>query len=771
MFRRIARALPAILVVLLGWPAVAAAQEALDGCKSPIIANYTTPLREVIKAEGKPDVTHTLLKGNVEIVCDDTRLYADEIEWYSDSEWMYARGHVLLQQPQIRINADSARMNRRTHLGTFNAVEGSIRMHDQKPQSDQFGQMEPDALFDGKTLEKTGPHTYKLNDGEITTCTQPTPRWQMGLTDAIITPGEHVVMKNMVLRVKDVPVFYFPFMYYPINKEGRSTGFLMPSYGSSSVTGFHLSNAFFWAIDRSQDATFYHDYYKKAGQGFGGNYEYALDKGSRGDTTVSVVNQKTNTVDGFSAQTSYTIRGSANQALPDNFRLMGNVNYFSSVASQQIYQQNLAAFSSRSSQWSGAVSGGVGRYRVTGQVDQSDLYNGSAPAQRSGHLPLVNFTVPDAPIGHSRVYFGVQNEVIYRLDQTNVTDPTTDRNLWRTDILPTFRVPLSTLPYFNVTTTASWRFTSWSQSIDPADPTQSHAIGAPIYRQLFNVKTTIDGPVFSRVFQPKDFGYADKLKHVIDPQFTIDWWSPFNDYSQVVKQDGTDYLVGGTTNLTYGIAQHILAKRHGVDGAPGQSAEIVGINLQQTYSTNSLAVSNNPYYQSSSFNPGATTGVSNFSPVLLNVTATPAERVNGTFFLNYDTHFGGISTLGASGRLTEGTLQMTGGWSKSNVIDGNPNGFEQPVHSLNLSTTIKPPDHHVGGSYQFNWDIVHGNLVQQRLLVFYNSQCCGISFDYQTLGGGSGFKPDRRFGVSISLAGLGSFSNPFGSFGDNSSIR
>ena len=84
------------------------------------------------------------------------------------------------------------------------------------------------------------------------------------------------------------------------------------------------------------------------------------------------------------------------------------------------------------------MSGGVGRYRVTGQVDQSDLANG-APAQRSGHLPLVNFTVPDAPIGHSRVYFGVQNEVIYRLDQTNVTDPTTDRNLWRTDILPTFR--------------------------------------------------------------------------------------------------------------------------------------------------------------------------------------------------------------------------------------------------------------------------------------------------------------------------------------------
>jgi LPS-assembly protein len=226
------------------------------------------PLQEQVV--DKPGVFHRLLKGNVEIICDDTRLYADEVECITDSEWVYARGHVLFQQPQIRINADSARMNRRTHLGTFNAVQGSMRTHDLKPQSDQFGQVEPDVIFQGQTLEKTGPRTYKLSDGEITTCTQPTPRWQMGLTDAIITPGKHVVMKNLVLRVKDVPVLYFPWMYYPINKEGRSTGFLMPSYGSSSVTGFHLSNAFFWAIDRSQDATFYHDYYKKAGQGFGG---------------------------------------------------------------------------------------------------------------------------------------------------------------------------------------------------------------------------------------------------------------------------------------------------------------------------------------------------------------------------------------------------------------------------------------------------------------------------------------------------------------------
>jgi hypothetical protein len=30
---------------------------------------------------------------------------------------------------------------------------------------------------------------------------------------------------------------------------------------------------------------------------------------------------------------------------------------------------------------------------------------------------------------------------------------------------------------------------------------------------------------------------------------------------------------------------------------------------------------------------------------------------------------------------------------------------------------------------------------------------------------------DRRFGISFTLAGIGSFANPFGAFGDNSGRR
>ena len=76
---------------------------------------------------------------------------------------------------------------------------------------------------------------------------------------------------------------YLPVFYYPVQEDDRATGFLIPVYGTSTVRGQSISNAFFWAISRSQDATFMHDWYSKTGQGFGGEYRYELGGGNRGN--------------------------------------------------------------------------------------------------------------------------------------------------------------------------------------------------------------------------------------------------------------------------------------------------------------------------------------------------------------------------------------------------------------------------------------------------------------------------------------------------------
>ena len=68
------------------------------------------------------------------------------------------------------------------------------------------------------------------------------------------------------------------------------------------------------------------------------------------------------------------------------------------------------------------------------------------------------------------------------------------------------------------------------------------------------------GPVFNRIFNTPGGGYADKFKHVIEPS------SRFSGHRnrqvrRIVKLDGVDYVVGGTTQCTYGLTNRLLAPR------------------------------------------------------------------------------------------------------------------------------------------------------------------------------------------------------------------
>jgi len=57
-------------------------------------------------------------------------------------------------------------------------------------------------------------------------------------------------MWNTVFRIKKVPVFWWPYIRYPLDRD-RSTGFLMPQIGYSGNKGFTLNEAFYWVLRSS----------------------------------------------------------------------------------------------------------------------------------------------------------------------------------------------------------------------------------------------------------------------------------------------------------------------------------------------------------------------------------------------------------------------------------------------------------------------------------------------------------------------------------------
>ena len=160
-------------------------------------------------------------------------------------------------------------------------------------------------------------------------------------------------------------------MYYPINKEDRATGFLIPIYGSSTIRGQTLSNAFFWAINRSQDATFYHDWYSKTGPGLrrrvplreGAGIGRQLPAFDHRRARRRPTSSRTAAKPSSPATHNYPFNGNLCRRCRRHMRLTANANYFSSWSSQQRYQQDIFQSTNRTRRYGGNLTGNWGATR------------------------------------------------------------------------------------------------------------------------------------------------------------------------------------------------------------------------------------------------------------------------------------------------------------------------------------------------------------------------------------------------------------------------
>ena len=99
-------------------------------------------------------------------------------------------------------------------------------------------------------------------------------------------------------------------------------------------------------------------------------------------------------------------------------------------------------------------------------------------------------------------------------------------------------------------------------------------------------------------------------------------------------------------------------------------------------------------------------------------------------------------------------------------------GYDNPTlanHYLNASANWHTTNNTMGVTYTFNYDLRNDSFLQQRILTYYNAQCCGVGVEYQVYNfsafSGIAVPQDRRLNVSFTLAGIGTFSNFLGAFG------
>jgi lipopolysaccharide assembly outer membrane protein LptD (OstA) len=548
------------------------------------------------------------------------------------------------------------------------------------------------------------------------------------------------------------------------------------------LRGSSIHNAFFWAIDRSQDATIMHDWFSKAGQGLGTEYRYNFGGGSDGAISSYLLNEHAGSytqADGTPAPAtrSYKITGGANQLLPFGFRARGQINYFSSVVTNQTFDTNVLSTTNSQRSFGGNIVGAFNNYSVNATLNHSEYFYNSTDSTISGNWPQLNVSRNERPLFGSDVYFSASGEYARLLQESKSQVPDangvphlvdSDLGLTRLDIRPQIRYPFKKWQWFTINSSVMARETYYTRSYDvnALDPNTNQQcvpgngtcpiIGQGLNRRYFMLQAQRLGPLFSRIFDTPDNGYAEKFKHSIEPYVNVQYISPIDNFDQIVR--GNDTVVGGV-QYNYGINNRFYAKRRGAPGQPSLSREIFDVELTQTYYTNQTASQYDPRYTSSLNTPPQ----SNFSPIALNVRGMPTNDINATVHAEFDSRYHSLRTVSANGTYAwTGRVQTTVGWSKQGVIPQL--GFSIPSEFMTVTSNVHTKDNRIGTLYSFNYDLVNSYFLQQRISAFYNSQCCGLAMEYQTVNFGNSSSalapPDHRFFLSFTLAGLGNFS-PF----------
>ncbi|MFQ5900470.1 MAG: LPS-assembly protein LptD [Thermodesulfobacteriota bacterium] len=425
-----------------------------------------------------------------------------------------------------------------------------------------------------KRIKKVGKETYRIEEGRFTTCDCSPPAWDFFGYDVDITLGEELTARHVYFRIKEIPVFYSPYLLLPV-KKGRQTGFLRPGLGYSDLKGIELNNSFFWAIAKNRDATVYLDYLSKRGVGKGLEYRYIRNKGSRGELFFYHFKEKDiNRVRGFrTAQDNlghpqdandnrWFVKFNHSETLPYSMVLKVDVDevsddeYFLDFGEDQKdrAQKKIESNISVSKKWR--------RFNLVTQFrffDNLLLENDKGTLQR---LPEVTFTGSSQRIPWLPVYLSFKSSYnnFYRREGVRGH---------RIDLHPVISLPLNPNGSFELTPQVGFRETLYNTD------KESGWQNRDLYDLTLNFKTT-----FIRVFNVGE-GRIDKLRHSIRPNITYSY-IPDRDQNDLPSFDGED-MVARKNKIDYSLTSFLTGRILGADGKKFSYRDYVLFELSQSF--------------------------------------------------------------------------------------------------------------------------------------------------------------------------------------------
>ncbi|HET8808550.1 MAG TPA: LPS-assembly protein LptD [Methylophaga sp.] len=332
----------------------------------------------------------SVFTGDVVVVRGNQKLNANRATYNRLLEEVTAQGDVKLRDSEILIEAEQAEWSLLDEQGAMIDADYRIR--------------QMNARGHASYVLRQGTAKTDLNDATYTTCAEDDEFWILEADEVNLNHETAVgTAEDVVLRIKGVPVFYTPYISFPLSDE-RKSGFLIPSIGNSDETGFDLSTPYYWNIAPNQDATLTPRYMSDRGLQLNAEYRY-LTQSSSGMFNAGFLGSDNLRVDGEDINPYYQEdrklfswqhqgRFSSRWSNYVDYNYVSDRNYLEDFSgnlslSSTSYLNRLAMVN---------YSGDVWRFNARAQGYQSLLLDVVEPYQQLPKLTLRGF-LPDQALG------------------------------------------------------------------------------------------------------------------------------------------------------------------------------------------------------------------------------------------------------------------------------------------------------------------------------------------------------------------------------------
>lgn len=690
-----------------------------------------------------------LLRVGVELETTEVLLKADEIDYDTETGAAEARGNVHYENftsGEI-LSCDRAEYNLETQEGKFYNVKGSSPAKiDARPgiltTSNPF-------LFQGRWAERL-KQRYILYDGFITSCKLPRPWWRLTGPKFDIIPGDRAIAQRSRFKVGNIPIFYFPYFYKSLAKQPRRSGFLTPRFGTSSRLGFVYGAGYFLALNRSYDLLYNATYFTQRGLAHAVDFRGKPTAKSDFNVNIWGINDRGRLLtDGVTRikEGGYNLSFTGRAELGRGWYAQGQVNYLSSLTFRQAFTQTFTEAIASEVKSIGIVAKHWSSYSIHGILARQENFQSNLPGDKISirRLPQLEFVVRERPVFKRELPIWVSLESTGGFVRRNQPLFQTRAFVERVDASPRITTRLRWKEIALVPSLAV-RGTYWGSS-QPDRPNQ--VTGQNQTRLASDFGFDLILPMLEKTFRAPHWA-GQKMKHVIEPRATFRAVSGVADFNRIIRFDEIE-LLNNTREAELSLANRLFVKSQS-----GVVHEFLSWTVwQRRYFDPTFGgaivdgrrnvIESQTGITSFSF----LDGTRNYSPIVSALRMTPIPSLGIEWRTDYDPRRGGItnSSFSANGRLNEIFLSAGHNQVRNGPLSPPANQFTGLIG--------------LGRENRRGWNAGFNAIYDYRLRqlqfsnsqITYNSDCCGLSFQFRTLNFGSIQYTQVRFAFVIANIG------------------